>query len=405
MALEKGELMKILYIDVNCKSGSTGKIVYDLYKELRSEGQEAAICYGRGSIVDEPDIFRFSGKFEVYFHALMTRITGLTGCFSPFATRRLLKFIQSYQPDVVHIHELHGYFVNIKPVMNYLKKNKIRTVWTFHCEFMYTGRCGYAYECEKWKSGCGECPNIKEYPSSLFFDRSPKMFKDKVKLFDGFDCLTITAPSEWLAKRIRESFLSDKDIRVVHNGIDTTEVFNAERNDFLKQKHNIINEKIVIAVAPGLMQERKGGKWVVELAEKMKDDKIKFIMIGVDETETKFGDNIIALGRTENQKELAQYYELADLCLLTSFRETFSLVCVESLASGTPIAGFKAGAPETIVPPKLGKFVDYGDIESLRICVTKMLKEEKPLLECRDYAVKHFDKYIMFKSYKEIYMQ
>ena len=138
--------MRVLLLDVNCKYSSTGKIVYDLYTQLRRNGHEAAIGYGRGTLVREEYIYRFSPQWEVYIHALLTRITGYTGRYSPIATRRLIRIIKKFQPDVVHLNDMHGYFVNIIPLVEYLKKSKIKTVCTFPCEFMYTGTCGHSYE-------------------------------------------------------------------------------------------------------------------------------------------------------------------------------------------------------------------------------------------------------------------
>ena len=239
--------MKVLLIDVNCKHSSTGKIVYDLYAALNRQGHTAAVCYGRGPLVKEPDIFKFGLDAETWLHALLTRITGLTGYFSPISTMRLLRFIKRFQPDVVHIHELHAYFVNIGPVMRYLKAHNIKTVWTFHCEFMYTGKCGHANDCEKWKTQCGPCPQLHEYPKSLFFDFTKKMFEDKKKWFTGFDNLTIVTPSQWLANRVKQSFLKVKNIQVIRNGVDTANIFYPRDYASIKVKHNLTDEKIVLA--------------------------------------------------------------------------------------------------------------------------------------------------------------
>ncbi|MHC1682799.1 MAG: glycosyltransferase [Clostridiaceae bacterium] len=398
--------MRILFIDVNCKQNSTGKIVYDLYNGCNSKGNSAAICYGRGAIVDEPNILKFSSNIEIYFHAFLTRITGFTGCYSYFATRKLLKFIKLFNPDVVHIHELHAYFINIKPLINYLKKNNIKTVWTFHCEFMYTGKCGHAYECKKWKCGCGKCPDINRYPSSLLFDFTKKMHNDKKRLFKDFDNLTIITPSQWLADRVNQSFLKNKKTKVIHNGMDTVNVFKPRACEYLKAKHSITNEKIVLAVAPGLLSEEKGGRYILKIAERMKNENLKFILIGVDEKDKNFGSNVITLGRTEDQIQLAQYYSLADITVLPSKKETFSLVCAESLACGTPVVGFDSGAPKEIAPQGFGVFVPYGNIDALEEAIRlslsnpKIFKESK---ECVQFSREHYDKTIMTNNYLNLY--
>lgn len=396
--------MRVLLIDVNCKYSSTGKIVYDLYTNLNNDRHTAAICYGRGPLVKEPMIHKFSSNLEMYIHAFLTRVTGFTGIYSPIATNRLIKYIEKFQPDIVHIHELHAYFVNITPLIDYLKKKKIKTVWTFHCEFMYTGKCGHAYECEKWKVECGDCPQVREYPSSLFFDFTKKMFNEKKRLLHNFNNLTIVTPSEWLANRVKQSFLKDKDIRVIHNGIDTTNVFYPRKFEHLKKKHNITDEKIVLAVAPNLMSEQKGGKWILNLAKKFKNvDKIKFILIGVDDLNQDFDDNIIALGRTSNQIELAEYYSMADVFVICSKRENFPTTCLEALSCGTPIVGFDAGGTKETTPSKFGRFVKYGNISNLTEAVLEILEKRIDSSLCEQFGKDAYSKKRMYKCYLDIY--
>ena len=398
--------MKVLLIDVNCKHSSTGKIVYDLYTELNNQDYEAAICYGRGPLVAENNIFKFGIDIETYFHAFMTRVTGLTGVYSPISTRRLINFIELFQPDVVHIHELHAYFVNIAPVMNYLKLKNIKTVWTFHCEFMYTGKCGHAYDCSNWKTECNRCPQLHEYPKSIWLDFTQYMFNRKKRLFSDFKNLTIVTPSNWLADRVRLSFLKDKEIKVIHNGIDTQNTFYPREYKHLKSKHNLVDEKIILAVAPNLMSDAKGGKWVLELAQLLHLENIKIILIGVNDLSKDYGDNIIALGRTKNQVELAEYYSMADITLLTSKKETFSLVTAESLACGTPVVGFDSGAPSEIAPEGYGLFVEYGNIESLVKIIRFWIKgissyQTKP--EYIRYSKENYSKETMIENYLNLY--
>ena len=274
-----GRKDRILLIDVNCKHSSTGKIVYDLYTYLRSDGRSASICYGRGEKIEEEGIFKFGSDGETLLHAGLSRLTGYNGCFSPLSTIRLIKAIEAYKPDLIHIHELHAYFVNISPLIQYIKAHHIPLIWTFHCEFMYTGKCGYAYECDNYKKECGNCPAVREYPKSLFFDKTRQMLKTKRELLSDLD-FTIITPSQWLADRVKQSFLGNKRIKVIHNGIDTS-VFHPVDTVDLRQRIGIPeDQKIVLALAPKIMSERKGGQWVLKLAEKMKDEKIFFVLVG-----------------------------------------------------------------------------------------------------------------------------
>lgn len=399
--------LKVLLIDVHYKFSSTGKIVYDLYTGLRDNGYDASVCYGRGPLSTDPEVYKFSGDYEVYAHALLTRVTGLTGVYSPLATRKLIKLIEEINPDIVHIHELHAYFVNLAPVMNYLKEKNIKTVWTFHCEFMYTGKCGYSYECEKWKSECKQCPQVREYPSSLFLDFTNKMFHEKKRLFQGFTNLKIVTPSQWLADRVKQSFLSDKSISVIHNGIETATTFYPRPFEHLKEKHQITDEKVILAVAPNLMEPRKGGRHVLELAKQFKGERIKFILIGVDDLNETFDDNIIAMGRTKNQDQLAEYYSMADLFVICSKKENFPTTCLEALSCGTPVCGFDEGGTKETAPNGYGVFVEYADIDQLSKEIRSILYTEpgkiKSSEECVAFARENYDKSVMVKNYLSLY--
>lgn len=399
--------MKVLLINVNCKSGSTGKITYDLYSELIKDGHEAAICYGRGSLIEEPNIIKISTDIEMYIHAFLTRITGLNGYFSPFATNRLLKFIKEFKPDVVHIHELKTYYVNIGSIMKHLKENNIKTIWTLHSEFMYTGKCGHSYNCKKWMTQCGECPNLRGYPKSLIFDFTKKMFSDKKNYFSGFEHLDIVSPSQWLADRIRQSFLKEKNINVIHNGIDIS-IFHPTDTTSIKQKYSLEQKKVVLVVAPGLMSKHKGGDWVLEIAKKFKTEPIVFILIGISDLTRKFDDNIVALGRTEDQYELAAFYSLADLFVICSERENFPTVCIEALACGTPIIGFDTGGTKETAPEGYGIFVPYGDIKKMTSMIGLALKNKtnlKSKAECAKFGQDSYSKSVMYYKYLHLYKE
>jgi len=390
-------------MDVNCKNGSTGKLIYDLYNQINKNGDEAYIAYGRGKLIKEKNIFRISTKIEVYIHALLTRITGLTGTFSFFSTRKAIRLIKKIQPDVVHLNDMHGYFINIITLIKFLKQSNIRTIWTFHCEFMYTGKCGHSYECEKWKTECGKCPHLKDYPKSLFFDFTKKMFNDKKKVFENFNNLIITAPSQWLVNRINQSFFKKYPIKVVHNGIDT-KIFHYESNNLIHNKYDIPdNMKIVITVAPRLMNEEKGGKYFLEVAKRLRNEKIKFIMIGIENEFFVESENIIQVQMTKDLRLLSNFYSSADLFILCSKKETFSLTCAESLCCGTPIVGFKCGAPETIFTNSYNLFIDYGNVDNLVSAIVEKLncninKKEISMENITKFSVEN-----MYVSYYNIF--
>jgi glycosyltransferase involved in cell wall biosynthesis len=232
------------------------------------------------------------------------------------------------------------------------------------------------------------------------------MFNNKKRLFSDFNKLKIVTPSKWLANRVQKSFLKDKDTLVIHNGIDTKDLFYPREFGHLKEKLCIKDEKIVLAVAPNLMSEGKGGQWVLKLAKIPQNKKIKFILIGVDVLSQKFDENVIAIGRISNQIELAEYYSMADIFIICSRRENFPTTCIEALSCGTPVIGFDEGGTRETAPGMFGLFVPYGDIDSLNNELQSFLTGKSNLKsknECADYAKKSYSKQIMYKSYLDLY--
>lgn len=362
--------MKILQINNVYKKGSTGKIVYDIHSFLKESDIESVVCYGRGQEEKhEINVYKTSTELLAKFNALRSRITGLQYNGSMIATKKLINIIGFENPDIVHLQCINGNFNNIYKLLDYLKKNKIATVLTLHAEFMYTGSCGHAYECEKWKSGCGDCPQLWIATKSYWLDRTNIAWRKMKEAFNGFDNLKIVAVSRWLEDRAKQSpILNPYSFSVIHNGIDTEGTFKPTNYDSIRDKHGLTNEKILLHVTASFSLRKddiKGGHYVVELAKKLKDKNIKIIVIGGRDLSIELPGNIINIGITNNQQELAAYYSMADLTLITSKRETYSMVCAESLSCGTPVIGFKAGGPETIALQEYSEFVDYGDITSL----------------------------------------
>jgi len=397
--------LKILYINVLFNSGSTGKIVYELYSHARAEGHEAAVCYGRGRKRNEENVFKFGLDWETKLHALLTRLTGLTGCFSPFSTARLIAFMDTFKPDIIHLHEPHAYFVNLRPLFDYISSHNIPLVYTMHCEFAFTGKCGHPLRCENWRTGCGNCPCLSDYPKTFFFDFTAKMLSDKLGLLKKQNML-IVSPSVWLASRIKQSLIENKDIRVIPNGIDTKSIFYPRAYEHLKIKHGIENKKIVLAVAPGIMSSHKGGAELLRLAKALENENIKFIFIGMSSAEARgsFPENIIPLAHTEDQQQLAEYYSMADCFVICSDMENLPTTCLEAVCCGTPVAGYDTGGTKETVPAPLGRFAPYGDTEALAESVMLQLKTS---FEPSDYESLRnaYSSKSMYKAYEALYDQ
>lgn len=399
--------MKILQVNCVYKRGSTGKIVYDIHTYLREQGHESIVCYGRGGQKEnESGVYKTSSEIGAKLNNLRSRITGLQYNGAITATQKLIRIIKKENPDIVHLHCINGYFVNIYRLLEFLKINDIKTVLTLHAEFMHTGSCGHAFECENWKTGCGECPQLWTATKSLFFDRTAEAWNKMKNAFKGFNQLRITSVSGWLEDRAKQSpILKDKQCTVVGNGIDTRNTFYPREFESLKIKHGLIDEKVILHTTASFTSKIKGGKFIVELAKRMQHEKVKFIIVGYDgKNESDMPANMILIRHTDDQKQLAQYYSMADLTILTSRRETFSMPCAESLACGTPIVGFKAGGPETISLKDYSEFVEYGDMGALEQVVRKWLvKKEEVSAELADIAIWHYSKERMCEGYIQIY--
>lgn len=394
--------MKVLQINCVYKTGSTGKIVHDIHRELQKQGIDSVVCYGRGEKVNEPNVYKTCGELYSKFNNLLSRFTGLMygGCFFP--TNKLISIIKKEKPDIVHLHCINGYFVNIYRLIRYLKSSGIKTVLTLHAEFMHTGNCGHALNCESWKAGCGRCPRLRKETKSLLFDRTHTSWRRMKNAFDGFnDNLIVTSVSPWLMKRAKQSpILADKRHIVVLNGIDT-DVFHPYDTAELKKRHGLTDEKIIFhatACFNANPNNIKGGYYVLELAKRLQKENVRFFVAGRYDSTIIPPDNLMFLGRITDQKLLAQYYSMADITLLTSKKETFSMPVAESLCCGTPVIGFKAGAPEEIALAGYSEFVEYGDVN----CLTQLILSFKSEVDS-DICIHKYSREMMVNNYCEVY--
>ena len=400
--------MKVLQINNFYNYGSTGKITRDLHMALLEQGQESLVCYGRGGLSREENTFKVCSELSSKCNNLYSRISGLMyGGLYP-STKKIQQIIVKEKPDVVHLQCLNCFFVNIFELIQWLKENRIKTILTLHAEFMYTANCGHAFECDGWQQGCGNCPRYRKETRSLFFDRTHVSFRKMQQAFRGFARdLTVVSVSPWLMDRARRSpILSDFSHLCIYNGIDT-ELFRPRDASNLRERHHLNHKKVILHVtakfsdAPG---HPKGGGYVLELAKKLPN--VQFLVIGKHEIFGTLPDNVTLLGPILDQQRLAEYYSLADAYVLTSRRETFSMTCVESLCCGTPVFGFKAGAPEMISLPEYSFFFDQGDTEALAQALQEYCSAEPfHAMSICELARKQYAKDVMFENYFELYQK
>lgn len=395
--------MKILQINTVYKVGSTGKIVYDIHRLLKKQGNDSYVIHGRGRNYSETNVFKTSPEWEGKLQALYARLTGDFYGGALLSSYILIKKIKKIAPDIVHIHLMNGNYINNSKLLMYLAANNYKTVITLHAEVVYTGICEHAFSCERWKTGCGKCPQVFKKYKSLFFDRTATEWKRKAEAFSKFNSLLIVSVSEWLQNRAKLSpMFKNRDFKVVGNGVDIS-IFKRQETQSLRNKLRLTNQKVILHVTPSFKSPVKGGEHVLEIAKRFESEDVKVIIVGYNGDEKHLPSNVITINHTNSQNELAQYYSMASLTLLTSKLETFSMVCAESLSCGTPVIGYKAGAPEDVSISEYSEFVTNGDIDALertirKWLVMKVLPEDVLKKVNNRYSVVN-----MVEEYKRIY--
>lgn len=402
--------MKVLQINCLYKQGSTGKIVFDIHNTLLGKGIDSRIAYGRGIRKKEEYVFKFCYDLEAYFHTLMIRsglILNYGGLLIP--TLRLISYIKKERPDIVHLHCLNGSCVNIYMLAKYLALNKYKTIVTNHAEFYYTGSCGYSFDCNKFmrEKGCGNCPRKFESTRSVLRDTSSVAWLKMKKSFSRFNRndLLFTAVSPWVKNRFAMSPITkDYDCRVVLNGLDVA-IFRYNGSKKIQEELKT-SRKIALYVSaafnPLRKDDIKGGYYIVELAKKMPD--IIFVVVSLKNGKyDELPCNIVIWGNAKNQDELADLYNSADIVVLPSKKETFSMICAESLCCGTPVVGFKSGGPETITISEYSSFVDYGNLDALSMEVSRRINQRTSPEDISNIAREKYSKEKMTLSYLDLY--
>lgn len=396
--------MKVLQINSVCGVGSTGRIATDLYKVLEEQGHECVIAYGRGTASEGIKTIKIGTDFDNYMHVAKTRFFDKHGFGSTKATKEFIKKVKEYDPDVIHLHNIHGYYINIEILFDYLKKSNKKVIWTLHDCWSFTGHCSHFdyIGCDKWKDKCEKCPQKKEYPSSILKDNSNWNYEKKKQLFTSVNNMTIVTPSKWLSNLVKESFLNKYPIKVINNGIDLG-IFKPTKSNF-REKHNLQDKIIILGVA-SVWTEKKGFNYFIELASRL-DDSFKIIMLGITEKQKKMlPNNILGIKKTNNTIELAEIYSIADFFVNTTLEENFPTTNLEAIACGTKVISFDTGGcNETIDYGKLGICIKKGDINELE---SKILKVKEFNLELNNNINKKFMKKIgrefMIIKYKEVY--
>lgn len=354
--------MKIFQINTVCGVGSTGRIATDLYHVLQQEGYSCCIAYGRGSAPADVESYKIDSTADVYFHTLLSRLTDGEGLYSKKATKRLVAFIKRYDPDIIHLHNIHGHYLHYPTLFNFLADYQKPVVWTLHDCWAFTGHCAHFdyVGCPLWKTGCHDCPELGSYPQSYGVDHSRRNFERKKTLFTSVKNLHLVTPSQWLADLVKESFLGKYPVQVIHNGIDIS-IFKPTPSDF-REKYNLQDKKIILGVASP-WTSRKGLQDFIKLAA-MLPDEWKIVLVGLSaEQKSSLPASIIGLERTDSAKELAQLYTAADVFFNPTYEDNYPTTNLEARACGTPVVTYNTGgSPESA--GENGIVIEKGDLSS-----------------------------------------
>ncbi len=370
---------------------STGKLIHNFHRYLRSKNIETRVLYGHGSHTGDPDPVRLSSPIEGKLHNALGRITGMNCCFSPLATAKALKEIDAFQPDLVYLGNLHGHYINLYRLYDHLREKQIPIVQILWDEYMMTGACAFSYECEKYRSVCGDCPHQKDYPISLFFDTSAQLQKMKHDAYRDQDIAFAGVP--YTADKARHSsLLKGRRIIGIDEAVDQDTLFFPKDPSQLRNELKIPEtQKVILNVCP-YPSIRKGGKYYLELARSCLDHpELTFVHVGFKGSPSECPENFIPIGYVSDQNRLSQFYSLADLFVCTSLAETQPNTCIEALSCGTHICGFDISGVPTCAPAPFGSYVPPFDTDALKEVVLKAEKKTpESIRETRAYAETRF---------------
>lgn len=398
--------MKVLQINAVFGALSTGVIVKDIDELLRKNGKKSIVAFQKSFSVPSNG-FVVGNKADWLWHAVYTRVFGRQAYASKFATKKLLRWIDKEKPDVVHLHNLHSNYINLNLLLNYLHKKGIAVVVTLHDCWFFTGKCFHFdfYKCNKWMSGCGDCPQNKAAVKSLFFDRTKCVLKDKRKFFQAIEKLVVVGCSDWICNLARESAVfSGKDIRRIYNGVDL-DIFYQRDRELLKRKYGVENSFVTLGMAnKWFLSQNKEilENWLEQLGEKN-----KLIVVGCNTEQKEYlskNKNVIPIGFVRERNELAEIYSTADVFVNLTFEDTLPTVNMEAICCGTPVVTYDScGSPELIKENETGYVIPQLDFEELKNAVSKVKDGCISREDCQNYGRVHFDKEKNLKQYMDLF--
>ena len=398
-------MKKLLQINVEANFGSTGRIAENIGELVIKNDWISCIAYGRKFSKSSSRLIPIGNKVDHLMHVMQTRVLDRHGLASKIATKNLIKKIQDLQPSIIHLHNIHGYYLNYELLFAYFAAITTPIVWTIHDCWPITGHCTHFEDigCEKWKKTCNNCPQLNVYPQSWGRDRSTKNQLQKKISFGAHNNLTIVSVSEWLSKIVQKSFLSGHKSLVIPNGIDT-QVFSPKLTKKVINKYNLKDKFVILGVA-SVWSVKKGLKDFISLAKLLSSDEI-IVLVGLNKEQlNSLPTNIIGIERTDSVSELAEFYATADVYVNTSLEESFGLTNAEALACGTPIIVYNATASPEMVVSEVGFVTRKNEIQELFKNIEKVEQKGKNYFTeaCRNRALKNYDKNTTFHHYLDLY--
>lgn len=391
-------------------STSTGRIMQEIGELAIANGWESFIAYSGGRDGIKPcksQLVPVGNRLSVAWHGVVTRLFDRHGLASTRATRKLIKQIEEIKPDIIHIHNIHGYFLNYKVLFDYLSKINTSVVWTVHDCWLYTGHCFYySYaRCNRWESGCSNCPQKREFPASMLCDRSRQNYIDKREAFTSIpgSRMMIVPVSQWMKNEMSRSFLKDCRFRVIHNGININ-IFQPCGDGDVRERYGLGTKKIILGVA-SVWSREKGIDDFVKMSSMLADDEV-IVMVGVDDAaKAALPSNIVTIKRTSNIEQLAALYSAATAFVNPTWQDNYPTVNLEAISCGTPVITYRTGGSIEAVTPETGFVVGQGDVEGLLKAFRKIKDAGKEAYSeaCRAYAVAHFNKEDRYVDYIKLY--
>lgn len=397
--------MKILQINTTANTGSTGRIAEDLGRCIIGQGGKSYIAYGRAKQESVSSLIKIGSNSDIQFHGLQSLLFDRHGFGSVSATKKFVQHLEEIKPDIIHLHNLHGYYLNVRVLFDYLERIDIPVVWTLHDCWPFTGHCSYfdVVGCERWITGCYTCPNRKGYPKSLFIDRSVSSYRTKRELFTKMKRMVMVTPSNWLADHVRTSFLGAYPVQVIHNGV-ALDRFKSLESSTIRKKFGLGIGAVVLGVA-SIWDKRKGFDDFLQLRALL-DGNISIVLVGLSLDQIKrLPEGIIGIRRTENIEELAALYSAADVFVNPTWVDNFPTTNIEALACGSPVVTYNTGGSPEAISEDTGIVVPKGDVRALQDAVKTVIQKGKNAYrdDSIERAVTMFDSKKRYQDYLDLY--